>query len=95
MITADAVFLNAGSPGTTRLLVKSRAKGLIPDLPDAIGTQWGNNGDRIWAWINPTGDAGTQQGGPACVGGTRPDAVPSRSPSSTPAHPSSRRASRH
>ncbi|MFI6339838.1 GMC oxidoreductase [Streptomyces sp. NPDC050535] len=72
-ITADAVFLNAGSPGTTRLLVKSRAKGLIPDLPDAIGTRWGNNGDRIWAWINPTGDAGTQQGGPACIGGRDPD----------------------
>ncbi|MFI6279771.1 GMC oxidoreductase [Streptomyces sp. NPDC050988] len=69
-ITADAVFLNAGSPGTTRLLVKSRAKNLIPDLPDAIGTGWGNNGDRIWAWINPTGDAGTIQGGPACIGGT-------------------------
>ncbi|MER5429451.1 GMC oxidoreductase [Streptomyces sp. NPDC002588] len=68
-VTADAVFLNAGSPGTTRLLVKSGAKGLIPDLPDAIGTRWGNNGDRIWAWINPSGDAGTQQGGPACVGG--------------------------
>ncbi|MGP2440779.1 GMC oxidoreductase [Streptomyces sp. JW3] len=72
-VTADAVFLNAGSPGTTRLLVKSRAKDLVPDLPDAIGTQWGNNGDRIWAWINPSGDAGTQQGGPACVGGADPD----------------------
>ncbi|MFD3589286.1 GMC oxidoreductase [Streptomyces sp. NPDC058683] len=71
-VTADAVFLNAGSPGTTRLLVKSRAKGLVPDLPDAIGTGWGNNGDRIWAWINPTGDAGTAQGGPACVGGSDP-----------------------
>ncbi|MFD5630889.1 GMC oxidoreductase [Streptomyces sp. NPDC127072] len=69
-VTADAVFLNAGSPGTTRLLVRSRAKGLVPGLPDAIGTRWGNNGDRIWAWINPSGDAGTQQGGPACVGGT-------------------------
>ncbi|WP_416966101.1 GMC oxidoreductase, partial [Streptomyces sp. Agncl-13] len=74
-ITADAVFLNAGSPGTTRLLVKSRAKGLIPDLPDAIGTGWGNNGDRIWAWINPTGDAGAQQGGPACVGGRDPNSA--------------------
>ncbi|KPI30780.1 Cholesterol oxidase [Actinobacteria bacterium OK074] len=72
-VTADAVFLNAGSPGTTRLLVKSRAKGLVPDLPDAVGTGWGNNGDRIWAWINPSGDAGTQQGGPACIGGTDPD----------------------
>jgi cholesterol oxidase len=72
-ITADAVFLNAGSPGTTRLLVKSRAKGLVPDLPDAIGTQWGNNGDRIYAWIGMDGDIGTGQGGPACVGGRDPD----------------------
>ncbi|UGQ12841.1 GMC oxidoreductase [Yinghuangia sp. ASG 101] len=71
-VTADAVFLNAGSLGTTRLLVKSRAKGLVPDLPDAIGTRWGNNGDRIWAWINPSGDAGTVQGGPACIGATDP-----------------------
>lgn len=71
-IIADAVFLNAGSPGTTRLLVKSRAKGLVPNLPDAIGTQWGNNGDRIYAWTGMTGDAGTQQGGPACVGGSDP-----------------------
>ncbi len=69
-VTADAVFLNAGCAGTTRLLVKSRAKGLVPDLPDAIGTKWGNNGDRIWAWLNPNGDAGTQQGGPACIGAT-------------------------
>ncbi|CUU54607.1 cholesterol oxidase [Parafrankia irregularis] len=68
-IIADAVFLNAGSAGTTRLLVKSKAKGLIPNLPDSIGTQWGNNGDRIFAWIGMNGDAGTIQGGPACVGG--------------------------
>ncbi|MEU6352475.1 GMC oxidoreductase [Streptomyces sp. NPDC047072] len=76
-VTADAVFLNAGSPGTTRLLVKSRAKGLVPELPDAIGTKWGNNGDRIWAWINPNGDAGTQQGGPACIGATDSNGVAS------------------
>jgi cholesterol oxidase len=63
------VFLDTGSPGTLRLLVKPRAKGLVPDLPDAIGTQWGNNGDRIYAWIGMDGDIGTQQGGPACVGG--------------------------
>jgi cholesterol oxidase len=72
IITADAVFLNAGTAGTTRLLVKARAKGLVPDLPDAVGTQWGNNGDRIYAWTGMTGDAGAAQGGPACVGGTDP-----------------------
>lgn len=75
VITADAVFLNAGSPGTTRLLVKSRAKGLVPDLPDSIGTQWGNNGDRIYAWTGMNGDVGTQQGGPACIGGTDPNST--------------------
>ncbi|MCK9899138.1 cholesterol oxidase [Parafrankia colletiae] len=71
-IVADAVFLNAGSAGTTRLLVKARAKNLVPNLPDAVGTQWGNNGDRIYAWTGMNGDIGTQQGGPACVGGRDP-----------------------
>ena len=69
VITASAVFLNAGSAGTTRLLVKAQAKGLIPDLPDAVGTRWGNNGDRIYEWVEMDGDIGTSQGGPACVGG--------------------------
>jgi cholesterol oxidase len=68
-IIADAVFLNAGTAGTTRLLVKAKAKNLVPNLPDAIGTGWGNNGDRIFAWIGMNGDPGTIQGGPACVGG--------------------------
>jgi cholesterol oxidase len=71
-IIAGAVFLNAGSPGTTRLLVKARAKSLVPDLPDAVGTQWGNNGDRIFAWVQMNGDPGRPQGGPACVGGRVP-----------------------
>ncbi|MEU5884340.1 GMC oxidoreductase [Spirillospora sp. NPDC047279] len=68
IITADAVFLNAGSAGTTRLLVKARAKNLVPDLPDAVGTRWGNNGDRIYSWVQMNGDPGSRQGGPACVG---------------------------
>lgn len=68
-IIADAIFINAGSAGTTRLLVKARAKGLIPDLPDAVGTQWGSNGDRIYAWVQMGDDPGSVQGGPACVGG--------------------------
>ncbi|MBL7522236.1 cholesterol oxidase, partial [Frankia sp. CNm7] len=67
-IVADAVFLNAGSTGTTRLLVKAKAKGLVPNLPSGVGTQWGNNGDRIYAWTGMNDDPGLQQGGPACVG---------------------------
>lgn len=72
-IIADAVFLNAGSAGSTRLLVKAKAKNLIPNLPDAVGTKWGNNGDRIWAWLGMNDDPGQQQGGPACVAGLAPN----------------------
>ncbi|GAB2831470.1 GMC oxidoreductase [Actinocorallia aurea] len=73
-ITADAVLLAAGSPGTTRLLVKARAKGLVPDLPDAVGTGWGTNGNRACAWVQMDDDPGRPQGGPSCVGGRDPRA---------------------
>lgn len=67
-ITTGALFLGAGSAGTTRLLVNARAKNLIADLPDGVGGRWGNNGDRIYSWT-PVGDSpGALQGGPACVG---------------------------
>ncbi|HKS98729.1 MAG TPA: GMC oxidoreductase [Rugosimonospora sp.] len=68
-IVTDAVFLAAGSAGTTRLLVKARAKNLIPDLPEAVGSGWGANGDRVWAWTGMHDRPGRVQGGPACVGG--------------------------
>ena len=67
-LISDALFLGAGSAGTTRLLVKARAKGLVPDLPDGVGTGWGNNGDRVFAVTGPLVGAGDRQGGPACVG---------------------------
>ncbi|WP_430332799.1 GMC oxidoreductase [Rhodococcus sp. ACT016] len=67
-IVTDALFLAAGSPGTTRLLVKARAKNLVPDLPDAVGTGWGNNGDRIFMVTRLDNSPGAWQGGPACVG---------------------------
>lgn len=67
-IMADAVFLAAGSAGTTRLLCKAKAKNLIGDLPDATGQGWGSNGDRIYLVRAPHGSWGAQQGGPACVG---------------------------
>ena len=67
-ITTDALFLGAGSAGTSRLLVKAKSKDLVPDLPDGVGAKWGNNGDRIFAWA-PLGDSpGKLQGGPACMG---------------------------
>ncbi|MFF8028639.1 hypothetical protein ACFZDJ_47735 [Streptomyces sp. NPDC007896] len=48
-VIANAVFPDAGSPVTTWLMVKSPAKVLVPGLPEVIGTQWGNGGDRICA----------------------------------------------
>lgn len=39
------LFLCAGSMGTTPLLVKSKAKGNLPNLNSEIGMNWGNNGN--------------------------------------------------
>ncbi|TVT41025.1 GMC family oxidoreductase [Amycolatopsis rhizosphaerae] len=44
-VTADRVIFAAGSVGTSKLLVSLKAKGRLPDLPDAVGTAWGNNGN--------------------------------------------------
>jgi cholesterol oxidase len=68
VITADAVFMGAGVAGTTRLLMKAQGKGLVPDLPDALGTQFGTNGDRIFAYTDISQNTGALQGGPACIG---------------------------
>jgi cholesterol oxidase len=58
-VTADRVFFAAGSVGTSKLLVSMKAQGKLGNLPDAVGTGWGNNGNvmvgranHIW---NPTG----------------------------------------
>jgi cholesterol oxidase len=42
---AKKLFLAAGSLGTSKLLVRARAKGHLPRLNDAVGRRWGNNGD--------------------------------------------------
>src|SRR5690606_3273343 len=67
-LLAQSRFLGAGSAGTTRLLVKAKAKGFVPDLPDGVGTGWGNNGDRVFAMTSPLVSPRDHQGGSACVG---------------------------
>ncbi|MFC6083462.1 GMC oxidoreductase [Sphaerisporangium aureirubrum] len=59
-VIADRVFFAAGSVGTSKLLVAMKARGLLPDLPDAVGEGWGNNGnvmvaraDNLWAPKGP------------------------------------------
>ncbi len=65
-LTTDVLFLGAGSPNTTKLLVRAGARGDITDLPDELGAHYSGNGDLIIARIlkNPTG---LWQGGPANI----------------------------
>lgn len=48
-LTADRVFLGAGSIGTTELLVRAQATGALPDLNEHVGDGWGTNGDVVLA----------------------------------------------
>lgn len=68
------VFLAAGSMGTSKLLVKAKAKRTLPKLNDAVGRFWGANGDTVALRVGlpPTNPS---QGGPGSVAiedGTNP-----------------------
>ncbi|MBB1023737.1 GMC oxidoreductase [Dietzia sp. DQ12-76] len=65
---APAVMLGAGSVGTSTLLTRASATGTITDLPDAVGSGWGTNADRIYTWTDPTAGFGAVQGGPVVYG---------------------------
>lgn len=43
--TCDKLFLNAGSTGTSELLLKSQAEGKLTNLNEHIGQHWGPNGN--------------------------------------------------
>ncbi|MBJ7470669.1 MAG: FAD-dependent oxidoreductase [Solirubrobacteraceae bacterium] len=64
-LTTDALFLGAGSPNTSKLLVHAAARDTISGLPDGVGTQWGTNGDLIVGQLLPKPMGGL--GGPASV----------------------------
>jgi cholesterol oxidase len=51
-VYADRVFFAAGSVGTSKLLVRSKALGMLPNLPGAVGQGWGNNGNVMCARAN-------------------------------------------
>lgn len=58
-VTADRVFFAAGSVGTSKLLVRLRATGALPDLSAQTGEGWGDNGNVMCGRANhlwdPTG----------------------------------------
>jgi cholesterol oxidase len=63
---ATYVILAAGSIGTSRLLVRAKARGSLPRLNDQVGLNWGTGGDHIVTIAGlPLPDPA--QGGPAHV----------------------------
>ncbi|WP_405452790.1 GMC oxidoreductase [Streptomyces erythrochromogenes] len=58
-VTADRVFFAAGSVGTSKLLVKLKATGALPNLNGDVGKGWGENGNVMCGRANhmwdPTG----------------------------------------
>ncbi|MGI8334850.1 GMC oxidoreductase [Actinomadura scrupuli] len=58
-VTADKVFFAAGSVGTSKLLVKLKATGALPNLNSEVGKGWGDNGNVMCGRANhlwdPTG----------------------------------------
>ncbi|HWG23276.1 GMC oxidoreductase [Actinospica sp.] len=68
IITTSALFVNAGTCNTSKLLVRASAIGDIPDLPEAVGQGYGSNGDQIYLWQDNAQNLGTPQGGPVVYG---------------------------
>ncbi|MFC9973416.1 GMC oxidoreductase [Spirillospora sp. NPDC127200] len=56
-VTADRVFFAAGSVGTSKLLVKLKATGALPNLNGEIGKGWGDNGNVMCGRANHMWDA--------------------------------------
>ncbi len=65
-ITCTYLFLAAGSVGTSKLLVRAKAKGMLPNLNGEVGKHWGNNGDHLFLRILSE-KTGAPQAGPPCT----------------------------
>ena len=63
----EYVFLAAGSLNTTKLLLKVKALGDLKGINDAVGQNWGANGDELMAVMGVTSDLGPVQGGPPSI----------------------------
>lgn len=68
VLNCNALVMAAGCTGTLRLLMRAAHHNDIPDMPSALGKDWGTNADRIFAWNAPTEDFGPAQGGPVVYG---------------------------
>ncbi|MDR8407765.1 GMC oxidoreductase [Nonomuraea sp. 3-1Str] len=68
-VTADRVFFAAGSVGTSKLLVKLKATGALPNLNGEVGKGWGDNGNVMCGRANHLWDpTGSHQSTIPCSG---------------------------
>jgi cholesterol oxidase len=68
-VTAAKVFFAAGSVGTSKLLVKLKATGVLPNLNGEVGKGWGDNGNVMCGRANHMWDnTGTLQSTIPCSG---------------------------
>ncbi len=68
-VTADRVFFAAGSVGTSKLLVKLKATGALPNLNGEVGKGWGDNGNVMCGRANHLWDpTGSKQSSIPCSG---------------------------
>lgn len=49
VIECPRVVLAAGSLGSSKILLRAKARGHLPNLNDSVGKRWGNNGNVIFA----------------------------------------------
>jgi cholesterol oxidase len=71
----DYLFVSAGCNGTNNLFVKAKAKGLLPNLDNHVGQNFGNNGNAMFMRWNVGTTTGARQssfGGQAMADFTNP-----------------------
>jgi cholesterol oxidase len=65
-IRCRRLFLAAGSIGTAELLLRAKAQGGLPKVPDSVGQGWGTNGDAIAVALGARATR-SSEGGPGVV----------------------------
>jgi cholesterol oxidase len=66
-LTCERLLLGAGTFGTTKLLLRARAKGDLCRLNNAVGEGFGNDGDVFLIRDRLTENTNPHLGGPGCV----------------------------
>jgi len=83
MITADRVILAAGCVGTAEILLRSKAKGHLPNLSEQLGSNFSTNGDYL-AFLDRTRERVSLTRGPITTSfahfGTPTSAIGDRPP---------------